>query len=114
MRRVGQMGDAMIEKSAKRGKALSKREIEKMQKLGMNYCYILRCSDDTYYTGWTNDLLKRLKAHQEGKGARYTKGRTPVRLIHVEAFDTKQEAMRREYEIKHFTREEKEKLCYRL
>ena len=95
----------------KKIKHLTKREINRMQQKGMNYCYMLECSDGTFYTGWTNDLPKRLKAHQEGKGARYTKSRTPVHMIHIEAFSTKQEAMRREYEIKHLTRQEKEMLC---
>lgn len=76
----------------------------------MNYTYILRCSDGSLYTGWTNDMEKRLKAHNDGKGAKYTKGRRPVELVHVEKFDTKEEAMKREYEIKHMTRAKKEKL----
>lgn len=66
--------------------------------------------DGSLYTGWTNDIDKRLKAHNEGKGAKYTKGRRPVKLVYVEEFKTKEEAMRREYEIKHMTRKEKEKL----
>lgn len=76
----------------------------------MNYCYILKCSDNSYYTGWTNNLEKRLQAHQEGVGAKYTRGRTPVELIYYETFLTKEEAMRREYEIKHLSRKEKEML----
>jgi putative endonuclease len=77
----------------------------------MNYTYILRCKDGTYYTGWTNDIDKRLKTHNEGKGAKYTRARLPVSLAYYEAFETKEEAMRREWEIKHLTRKEKEKLC---
>ena len=73
----------------------------------MNYTYILKCSDESLYTGWTNDLEKRLKAHNEGKGAKYTKGRRPVVLLYFEAFDTKEEAMSREFAIKKLTREEK-------
>lgn len=76
----------------------------------MNYTYILRCSDGTLYTGWTNDIERRLKAHNEGKGAKYTKGRGPVELVHLEEFETKEEAMSREYAIKHMSRAEKEKL----
>lgn len=76
----------------------------------MNYTYILECMDGSLYTGWTNDIDKRLKAHNEGKGAKYTKARRPVKLVHVEEYKTKKEAMRREYEIKHMTRKEKEKL----
>ena len=76
----------------------------------MNYTYIVRCSDGTYYTGWTNDIEKRLKTHNEGKGAKYTKTRRPVTLVYYESFQTKEEAMRREWEIKQMKRGEKEKL----
>lgn len=76
----------------------------------MNYTYILECKDGTLYTGWTNDLEKRLKAHNDGKGAKYTKSRLPVLLAYYEMFETKEEAMRREYAIKHMTRKEKEEL----
>ena len=63
----------------------------------LNYTYILECKDGTYYTGWTNNLEKRLKDHNEGRGAKYTKARLPVSLIYYEEFQTKKEAMRREY-----------------
>ena len=76
----------------------------------MNYTYMLRCSDGSLYTGWTNNVIKRLKAHNSGKGAKYTKGRRPVKLVYIEKFDTRKEAMKREYEIKHMSRKEKEKL----
>ena len=76
----------------------------------MNYTYILECKDGTYYTGWTNNLDKRLKDHNEGKGAKYTKPRLPVSLIYYEKFQTKEEAMRREYAIKRMSRSEKSKL----
>ena len=76
----------------------------------MNYTYILRCSDGTLYTGWTNHLEKRLSDHNRGKGAKYTKGRTPVSLAYYETFATREEAMRREWEIKQMTRPEKLKL----
>ena len=76
----------------------------------MNYTYILECKDGTYYTGWTNNLEKRLKDHNDGKGAKYTKARRPVVLIDHEMFETREEAMRREYAIKHMTRKEKEAL----
>lgn len=75
-----------------------------------NYTYILRCADDTLYTGWTNDLDKRLAAHNKGEGAKYTKSRLPVELAYYEAFATKEEAMKREYAIKQLTRKEKQKL----
>ena len=74
----------------------------------MCYTYILRCSDGTYYTGWTNDLDRRLKAHNSGKaGAKYTRNRRPVTLIYYEEFEDKQEAMRREYAIKQLNRQQK-------
>ena len=76
----------------------------------MNYTYIVKCGDGTYYTGWTNDIEKRLKTHNEGKGAKYTKTRRPVTLVYYESFQTKEEAMRREWEIKQMKRGEKEKL----
>ncbi|MDO5541233.1 MAG: GIY-YIG nuclease family protein [Eubacteriales bacterium] len=76
----------------------------------MNYTYILKCSDGTYYTGWTNNLEKRLDAHNRGKGAKYTKPRIPVVLAYYESFETKEEAMRREYQIKQLSRAEKEAL----
>ena len=72
-----------------------------------NYTYILRCSDDTLYCGWTNDLEKRLAAHNAGTAAKYTRTRRPVELVYYEEFETKQEAMSREYHIKKLTREEK-------
>jgi len=78
-----------------------------MAEKGMNYTYIVRCRDATLYTGWTNDLDKRMEAHNSGKGARYTRSRRPVELVYFESFDTKQEAMHREWEIKQFSREEK-------
>jgi len=73
----------------------------------MNYTYILRCSDGTLYTGWTNDLDKRLAYHNAGKGAKYTKSRLPVVLIYYEEFQTKEEAMAREYRIKKMKRKQK-------
>ena len=73
----------------------------------MNYTYLLKCSDGTLYCGWTNDLEKRVKAHNSGRGAKYTKSRRPVRLVWYETFETKEEAMRREYAIKHMTRRAK-------
>jgi putative endonuclease len=77
----------------------------------MNYTYILQCRDGSFYTGWTNDLGKRVKDHNTGKGAKYTKGRRPVKLMYFEMFSTKEEAMRREYAIKQMSRSEKIKLA---
>ena len=76
----------------------------------MNYIYIVKCKDKTLYTGWTNDLDKRIKAHNDGLGAKYTKSRRPVKLVYHEEYNTKQEAMSREYAIKQMTRQEKLKL----
>ena len=76
----------------------------------MNYTYILQCSDGTYYTGWTNDIAKRLKTHNEGKGAKDTRAQRPVTMAYYEAFETKEETRRREWEIKQLSRKEKEKL----
>lgn len=76
-----------------------------------NVAYLLRCSDGTYYAGWTNDLAARVRTHQQGKGARYTRSRLPVTLCYWEAFATKSEAMRREYELKQLTHRQKEALA---
>ena len=66
----------------------------------MNYTYILRCSDGTYYTGWTNDIDRRIASHNEGRGSKYTRSRLPVELVYFESFETKEEAMSREWHIK--------------
>lgn len=76
----------------------------------MNYTYIVRCSDGTLYTGWTNNLEKRIKDHNGGRGAKYTKSRRPVVLVYSEEFYTKEEAMRREWEIKQMSRRDKLKI----
>ena len=73
----------------------------------MNYTYILKCSDNTLYTGWTNNLEKRVKDHNDGKGAKYTKARRPVELVYYEEFETKEDAMKREYSIKQLSRTQK-------
>ena len=76
----------------------------------MNYTYILKCKDDSLYTGWTNDLKKRITSHNAGNGAKYTKARRPVELVYYEEFQTREEAMKREYAIKQLSRKEKEAL----
>lgn len=73
----------------------------------MNYVYLLECSDGTLYCGWTNDIEKRLKAHNSGKGAKYTRSRLPVRLVYLEEYESSVEAQKREYRIKRLTRNEK-------
>ena len=76
----------------------------------MNYTYILRCSDGSLYTGWTNDLENRLRAHNSGRGARYTKSRLPAELVYYEKFGSREEAMSREWHIKRLSRAEKLRL----
>jgi|LSQX01.3.fsa_nt_gb putative endonuclease len=72
-----------------------------------HYTYILRCSDNTFYTGYTNDLEGRICAHNAGNGAKYTRGRLPVELVYYEEHESKSEAMRREWEIKRMSRADK-------
>lgn len=69
--------------------------------------YILHCSDDTLYTGITNDLKARIAAHNSGKGARYTAGRRPVRLIYVETAVSRSAALKREWTLKRYSRQKK-------
>ena len=73
----------------------------------INYVYILCCNDSTLYTGWTTNLELRVKAHNDAKGAKYTKARLPVTLVYQEILPTKSEALKREYAIKKMTREKK-------
>lgn len=72
-----------------------------------HYVYILQCRDGSLYTGWTLDLQKRLAQHNQGSGAKYTRSRGPVALIHWEEYETKEEALRREIQIKKLTRVKK-------
>ena len=74
------------------------------------YVYMVECADDSYYTGWTNDVEARVAAHNDGAGARYTRGRRPVRLVYWEEATDKKDALRRERDIKKLTRAQKEKL----
>ncbi len=76
----------------------------------MNYTYMLECADGSYYTGWTNDLEKRVRTHQAGKGGRYTRSRLPVRLVYYETFEEKREAQSREVYLKQLSHAEKEAL----
>ncbi|GGL46615.1 GIY-YIG nuclease family protein [Halocalculus aciditolerans] len=72
-----------------------------------HYVYVLVCADDTYYTGYTTDVERRVAEHDAGEGAKYTRGRTPVELVHVESYESKSAAMSREYAIKQLSRAEK-------
>lgn len=76
----------------------------------MPYTYILQCADGSFYAGWTTDLGNRIKAHNEGKGARYTRSRLPVQLVYWENHPNRSTAQRREAEIRKLKRKEKEKL----
>ena len=75
-----------------------------------NYVYILQCRDNSLYTGWTNDIGKRLAAHNAGRGAKYTRGRGPVHLVHLEVFSSREEAMKREAAIKRLSAAKKREL----
>ena len=80
----------------------------------MSFVYIVRCSDNTLYTGYTTNLSRRVKEHNKGVGAKYTKGRLPVELVYFEKYDTKSEAMSREYGIKSLSRSKKLELVNEL
>ena len=79
----------------------------------MFYLYVLECSDGTWYTGYTVDVVERVKAHNAGAGAKYTRSRLPVRLIIQASFATRHEAMSAEYRFKRLTRRQKERLVRR-
>lgn len=76
----------------------------------MNYTYILECADKSLYTGWTNDIDRRLKAHNDGKASKYTRARLPVKLVYFESFDLENDARKKEVAIKKLSRTEKLKL----
>ncbi len=77
-----------------------------------NLVYMLRCSNHHYYTGWTNDFIKRMKAHQNGTAAHYTRAFVPKAVVYVEIFETRSEAMRREVQIKKMSRIQKEAMIH--
>ena len=77
----------------------------------MNTVYLLRCADGTLYCGWTTDMEARLKAHNAGTGAKYTRSRRPVTLVYTEVFEDRREALSREWHIKRMSKAEKEKLA---
>lgn len=80
-----------------------------MDKANEHLFYVLECNDGSYYAGYTNDLEKRIRVHNEGKGAKYTRAKLPVRCIYKESFETKREAMQAEYQFKQLTRSAKER-----
>ncbi|MFB6150222.1 MAG: GIY-YIG nuclease family protein [Haloarculaceae archaeon] len=74
-----------------------------------HFVYVLRCGDGTFYTGYTTDVERRVREHAAGDGAKYTRGRAPLELVHVEAFDSRSAAQSREYEVKQYPRARKER-----
>ncbi|MEF8852992.1 MAG: GIY-YIG nuclease family protein [Haloarculaceae archaeon] len=78
------------------------------QRSADHFVYVLRCADDTFYTGYTTDVERRVREHAAGDGAKYTRGRTPLELVHVEGFPSRSAAMSREYDLKQQSRAEKE------
>jgi putative endonuclease len=75
-----------------------------------HHVYVLECADGSLYTGYTTDVERRVAEHDAGEGAKYTRGRTPVELVHVESFPTRSAALAREHEIKQLSRAAKERL----
>ena len=75
-----------------------------------HYAYIVECADGSYYCGYTNNLEKRIATHNNGKGAKYTRARLPVTLVYHEEFDSKEEAMSREWHLKQLSHDQKKKL----
>lgn len=76
----------------------------------VHYVYMVRCRDNSLYTGYSNNVEKRVETHNKGKGAKYTKPRLPVELVYTEEYETKSEALKREYAIKQLSKAEKERL----
>jgi putative endonuclease len=76
----------------------------------MYFIYIVRCDDNSLYTGYTTNIEERIKKHNAGKGARYTRGRTPVKLVYMEEVADKSAALKREYAIKQYSKKQKEQL----
>ena len=75
-----------------------------------HWVYVVRCADGTLYTGYTTDVERRVAEHDAGEGAKYTRGRTPVELVHAEAHPSRSAALAREHEVKALSRAEKERL----
>lgn len=86
------------------------QKLEGYYMVNKHYMYVLECSDGTFYTGYTNCLERRLRMHNEGKASKYTRGRTPVKIIYQETFETKEAAMKAEYGFKQLSRKQKESI----
>jgi putative endonuclease len=91
-------------------KTPEKIEEKKTQKWKTHYVYLLLCDDGSYYTGYTNDVASRFERHKRGQGARYTRIHRPIKVVHVEEFETRKAATRREQQIKALSHEEKHEL----
>ncbi|MBU8908412.1 GIY-YIG nuclease family protein [Desertibacillus haloalkaliphilus] len=78
-----------------------------MESRGEHYVYMLKCKDGSFYTGYTTNVAERFIKHQQGKGAKYTRGRTPLVLVYQQQYESKRDAMQAEYAIKQLTRDEK-------
>ena len=78
----------------------------------MHYVYVVECDDDSLYTGYTTDVDRRVAEHNDGTGAKYTRSRRPVELVHVERYGSRSAAMSREYELKQLSRRQKERLVF--
>jgi len=76
----------------------------------VHHVYVVECADGSYYTGYTTDVERRVAEHDAGEGAKYTRGRAPVELVHVESFGSRSAALSREHEIKSLSRAGKERL----
>lgn len=87
-----------------------KKEMVALVQQQNNYVYIVKCQDNTFYTGWTTQIDKRVETHNKGCGAKYTRSRRPVELVYFETFQDKSSALKREYQIKQMTRQQKERL----
>lgn len=79
-----------------------------MEKKNKHYFYVLKCSDDSFYGGYTTDLQRRLSEHNDGSGEKYTRARRPVKLLHYEQYKTRSDAMKAEYAFKQLNRSKKE------
>lgn len=89
----------------------NRKEVDqKNQPEAGHFIYIIECSDGSWYTGYTTDIARRVAEHNRGEGAKYTRGRTPVKLIYQESFNSRSNAQKREYEIKKLPRNKKEEL----
>ena len=113
VREAGESESDGSESGERESETAEREDVEQLAAVvddGEHFVYVLRCADDSLYTGYTTDVERRVRQHDRGDGAKYTRGRTPVELVHVEAFDSQSAAMGREYAVKQLDRREKERL----